>query len=124
SANGFVPNAYLVRNRRKMAAFPDPVGSKALKEDFTIRVAGRWPARSRLALAVAPRRGRCGLLTRPNHLYISTKELAFGAARARLDDRAAARLRVPQKRTVVTLWRKPCSPNRSSISPISATWSC
>jgi len=110
------------RNRPGNAAFPALIGRSGLKEDFTIRAGcGRSGKSHRSGWAPTRARRVVDLLTRPNHLYISTNEIA-GAAwrRAALPCVSVAR----QVRTRPRPGGHSCSPNRSSISPISAIWNC
>ena len=66
------------QKRSENAAFSRRAGSGVFKEDFTIRAVDRrskeglssWMARHSLSAAMFD------LLTGPNHLYISTNELA------------------------------------------------
>src|SRR3954451_6248757 len=98
-------------------------GGGPLKEDFTIRAARRSAAANH-----EPEDGRrqaVDLLTGPNLLYIGTNEI--GRCQCRPVHTVHRRLRSAPDcaiRIAFMPWRKPCSPNQSWISLISATWNC
>jgi hypothetical protein len=114
------------RNRRETAAFPGRCVEPALRKTLPFRRAtARFEDPAGPAGPSFAGAWRLDLLTGPNHLYISTNEIAATGA-VRGARRCAPRSMAPSgpaDRSDVP-GRKSCSPNQSSISPISATWSC